>query len=1117
LFFAVALLGSAALAYNPPIDTAGPLTVRIHTQGLCAEEEDGPCKVDTSMKVRLPVSVILENRAATAIEGQVHLEVIDRWRPEPASPVRFTATALGTVRLSFAVIPGAGTYSAAHYPIHAFAEFEYEGKRLTAHPILVVETKFSNTPRVPPSVEWKPVQVPGNGALGLWRLPVRRLKALVVQQEPIRGPLSDATGPTTTGLANALEFGGPDPSGAPIRFPLQVERGQTHDALSMQLGPRTRYIGGVGQSMAASPLPDLGERPLGMIWGNYTQAPLPSLSEEHVTELRVEYPLALPRAAPIHLRFGAAVGGPGAERGVTFRVRVSGFAAPGAVSTVFERVINTETWQDEDVDLGSFAGRSVCLNLEVSANSSDASLAYWGEPVIVAGEPVQVAPFPTADGASRLLGSIERAGARYEVRLWPGQRGLLDATIGFLSGGVNPLYVHGFQVRVLGDVLGDSRSACRFLEVREEPAGERYRLRHRFDSWEGSFDILAEIWIEHGTLRTRIWIENAPRPRHWRTVHLEEVSTGPWSERASRVYAGDGNVIQDPQAFQMPFDGHLMSTSFFGLDFPGGISIVEGVDSPPETFRVDPREHLYDLLTPEQQTLTLIPSPNVWEGSKAWHDVNGLHAAGGVFKLAGRFVFDLWGGFGDERSRGYREGSQDLTRAFRYGLTDSIVIWHNWQRWGYDYRLPDIYPPDPKLGTLAEFAELVQNCTRHGVLFAPHDNYVDIYPDAEGFSYRDITFNPLGQPVRAYGHNVGGSEAQSYRLRADRAHPFVERNLKLIREGFAPTSYFLDVWSAHAPIDFFSSEGDYFDRIYARDAQRKEFAFIRDYLGNAPTISECGHDQLIGWLDGAQVQHLRVDDLPSMVWRIKCAASERIPWFDSAHHDRFVLHGAGYPGRYAAGLDLQLHGNYSDDYISTEVLDGHPAMVSDAFSRDVVRAYWLLHDLGRALALRRMDGVRFAGGNLHCQEVRWDNGGEVWVNRSADNWTVAGHTLPQYGFYARIPTSDGLVEAAIELRDGATVEWSRSPSMTYENGRSATAGAFRLTREGEALILTPLPESARFTARFRWNSLPWKLREPREAEVIDEAGKVLRRVPVHGEKGTVTLDCDPLVSAYRLR
>jgi hypothetical protein len=101
---------------------------------------------------------------------------------------------------------------------------------------------------------------------------------------------------------------------------------------------------------------------------------------------------------------------------------------------------------------------------------------------------------------------------------------------------------------------------------------------------------------------------------------------------------------------------------------------------------------------------------------------------------------------------------------------------------------------------------------------------------------------------------------------------------------------------------------------------------MRNFLeNNAPQISESGHDQLIGWLDGAQTNHLRVDIPPSgyygwAVWAIKCKDSERIPWFDTAHHSKFVLHGAGYESRYSAGLDTRLHGIYSDDYICTEFL-----------------------------------------------------------------------------------------------------------------------------------------------------------------------------------------------------
>ena len=148
-----------------------------------------------------------------------------------------------------------------------------------------------------------------------------------------------------------------------------------------------------------------------------------------------------------------------------------------------------------------------------------------------------------------------------------------------------------------------------------------------------------------------------------------------------------------------------------------------------------------------------------------------------------------------------------------------------------------------------------------------------------------------------------------------------------------------------------------------------------------------------------------------------------------------LLHGAGYEGRYQGGLDQKEHGAYSDDYISTEVLSGRPAMVPQAFNRDAVRVNWLLNDAMKALALDRIDSVEFAGNNIHRQHVRWERGGQVWVNRGSDTWTVEGRTLPRYGFYFR----SGAVEAAIELRDGNRVEWSRSPERRYENGRRTLA------------------------------------------------------------------------------
>jgi hypothetical protein len=748
-----------------------------------------------------------------------------------------------------------------------------------------------------------------------------------------------------------------------------------------------------------------------------------------------------------------------------------------------------------------------------------------------------------APGSPRSLGTV----GGYQVHIWPRERGLLDAVLGFRKGS-QKLCFQGFQAQVLGDALDRPDSIHKLLDAREERADGRYRVRHRFQSWAGSFDLVTETWIEMGALRTRLSIENAT-PRPWVHVHLEDVATGPWSERATRIYAGPGNVMQDPSSFRLRANGHYMATSYVGIDFPGGISMVQGVDVPADHLGVDPEARSYSMHTPHNQIVSFIPTGNVWTAAKMFRELSNPRPASGVPRLAGRFVFDLWSGR-------YGESTNALRRAFRFGLTDAVVIWHRWQRWGYDYRLPDIYPPDTAWGTTEEFLDLAGTCKKNGVLFAPHDNYMDFYPDSDGFTYDNIAFTAERKPQTAWFNR--GANAQSYHPRSDRVLPYVKRNIKLIKDGFAPNAYFIDVWSSEPPYDYWTADGQFFDRVYTRDIWREGFAWIRQYLDGAPQISEAGADQYIGWLDGGTAAQMRAEGGPqrSNVWRIETSDTERIPWFDIAYHDVFPLHGAGYTDRYASGQDPRAHGVYSDDYITTEVMTGHPGMVSDAFGREPVRKYWLLHDLARGLALRRMDTFAFAGGNLHRHQLRWENGGQVWVNRGKENWTASNHELPQYGFYARVPAREGLLEAAIERRDGLIVEWSRSPAMWYVNARPvvfdqkavrgygragtdlgpdprparmnpenrvvnfgalATNGGFKLTRVADAIELTPLPLSPAFTVRIRWLGLPWRLAEPKEAEAVREDGSILRRVTIKKSQGEIEFACEPDVFFYRLR
>ena len=1009
-----ALAANAARAYNPPVETVGPLTVRI----------EGPETV-TQTDAPLPVRVVFENKGPQPITGTVVLGLADRWRAEPAGATAFTVAAGAKAERAFSITAGRPTYS-GHYPIHALVKFALDGKPQTAHPILVFETKLPPVERSAPRPEWRPFRAAADRELTLWRLPVRRAVIEVFGRPKQVMPVG---------------WQGSEPeSKAHCQVQEAAAGGQKRECLSIH----------------------------------------PPWNQGRVGTALVEYPLELPASKPIGLRFAAAMSpeGKGGD-GVTFRVRVAAWeAAAGEFGkVVFERHSAAKKWEDATADLSAFAGQKVRLQFESHPgpkNDTSFDHSFWAEPTLVCGAPPASPAFPPPDETgSRAVGG---------ARLWPGQRGLLDATIA-LGSGPQRVYLRGFEVRVLGVRIDDGRGPVVCRDVSEEPCPHGCQFRHRFESVAGPFDLVGRAAVEGGALRVRFWIENAPPPQPWQHVHLEDVAVAEWSRLATHVYAGHGNVIRAPEGFSLGFDGHRLATSFVGLDFDG-LAIVQACDLPPDRFEVRPERKHYSLHVPHGATLTFVPAADAWSAVRRWRDANGLKPAGGVTKLAGRFVFDLWGGR-------YGEAARSLDRAFRYGLTDACVVWHNWQRWGYDYRLPDIMPPNPQLGTTAELRAMSDLCRKHGVLWAPHDNYIDFYPDAEGFSYeKQIAFSAGGEPIKAWLNEHRG--ARSYRFRADTLSPFLRRNVEWIRRDLAPSAFFIDVWSSAGPYDYWTADGQFVDRVRTRTTWGEEFAWIRGALGDdAPQISESGHDQLIGWLDGAQTNHLRVGPpLPGRhgwcVWNWKCADAERTPWLDAAHHDRFILHGAGYPGRYDAGLDPRLHGIYSDDYIATEALTGHPGMVPHPFGRDVVRKYWLLQEMMRALALRQIERVEFADDDLHRQRVVWSNG-DVWVNRGERDWQVAGRTLPQYGFFARLKTEAGTVEAAICRRDGTIVEEVVSPRQVYVNGRQMIEGPERV-----ALAVEKAQLKGERRVEF---ALQWDLAEP----VRDEYRGFLHLCDAEGE------------------
>ena len=131
-FFCLPLLCFQALAYNPPADTAGPLTVSMQPAATGTYGAGGYADLSRP-NVPFVVPVTLQNSSDREISGTLRLAVIDQWKVAPAGAITFRLGPHGRSRQEFTLTFGAGTLS-AHYPIHAYAEFEDQGRKLVAHP-----------------------------------------------------------------------------------------------------------------------------------------------------------------------------------------------------------------------------------------------------------------------------------------------------------------------------------------------------------------------------------------------------------------------------------------------------------------------------------------------------------------------------------------------------------------------------------------------------------------------------------------------------------------------------------------------------------------------------------------------------------------------------------------------------------------------------------------------------------------------------------------------------------------------------------------------------------------------------------------------------------------------
>ena len=921
------------------------------------------------------VGVTIKNAGDKPLTVQLKMSgLVDEWRAVGNAEAQVTVPTGQEAKAVFRIAAGDGALSAL-YPVHIYATYLKDDRdTVTLHAVQVFKTDFKKPVSAAAPSQMPVNVVPEHGALALTPLHTQRVAWNYFDKPMVYEPVG---------------WEGSDPVSSASFSRTTTARGATKPAISMH--PTYKPVAGT---------------------------------------VFAEYLLKLPDTKPIELVFSNAIRDNSPTEppsdGVTFRVWVG-------EEKLFELHTASKVWVDGKADLSKFAGKEILLRLEShpgAAHNTTCDSSFWGEPTVVAGQPPEqltdaereqlrerarkaVATAATASTSDEFVFKLD-GGMVAAIVL--GRNGLADAAIAFGAGQQSVVF-DGLQMSILRNKFGQwpSQIFIQKVDAKTDWFG-RLRITHYASLGDEHFTLTADVWKDKSGLRLKL---SSPK-------RITDIALGPADQKAPRVYYGHGYCVVEPQPFREPFGGHNLSTSHVGFDFEKGVSLLTACDSPPDNLAVNPDERTYALHTHMDSTLTFVPSvAGAFDCALKYRPLFDKKPAGGVKRKAGRFVFDIWGGQ-------YAEIAETMKRMIAYGLTDSLLTVHVWQRWGYDYRLPDVYPPDPKYGTVEDMQKIAEVCASRDIPWGLHDNYIDFYPDAEGYTYEDICFTEDGRPIKAWLNE--GRDAQSYRWRPDCIMPFVKRNIALIKPNLRPNAYFLDVFTSAGCFDFYDRQGGFHPSTETRKCWGDVFAYIRNTLGSsAPTSSEAGHDQLIGYLDGADCQHmLLAPEGNRFAHKLVCKDWERVPWFDAVNHDRFILHGVGYSDRYQGGRSRRDHGIESDDYITSELLEGHALMIDrGAFGRGAVRKYWLAQDFIRSIALDHIENVVFADGDMHRQIVTWKSGARVCVNRGEKDWIIEGHTLPMYGYFAK----NGEIESSIERINGVIVEQSRGPSGIYVNGR----------------------------------------------------------------------------------
>jgi len=332
----------------------------------------------------------------------------------------------------------------------------------------------------------------------------------------------------------------------------------------------------------------------------------------------------------------------------------------------------------------------------------------------------------------------------------------------------------------------------------------------------------------------------------------------------------------------------------------------------------------------------------------------------------------------------HKEVLASIHYARKYGFKNGMVMLRGWINKGYDGSHPDIWPPEPALGSIDELKEIM--ALPSPVIPALHDQYQDMYEGTKDF--------PRGINVLSNGDLMQGglwAGGQCFILNSKYSVEYARRNWENTKT-LQPVALFLDTLTASKFHESWEKERP----LTREEDMRYKLQLLKDHKSYGLLIgSEEGSELGIPVCDWYECRHSRKEN-------------ENIPLFPLVFHDAvFMARYNSFDPRtpYPGWLEDMLWGYLLQFFMTPEFgnLRNRQGAEKIGFGANEMNeklftSTFHVDKWHKEIALSEMISHSILTSDGKVEETTFEPGGTIIVNFSEETRTVKGITLPPHSY-----------------------------------------------------------------------------------------------------------------------